>query len=75
MYIVYVLNNAKTNRYYIGQTNNLKRRLKEHNFKSSWQIVYIEGYLTRALAIRRERTLKNYGTTWTRLKQRLNFER
>jgi putative endonuclease len=28
---VYILKNLKNHRYYIGSTNNLKRRLEEHN--------------------------------------------
>ena len=31
MNIVYILQNCKNNRYYIGSTNNLVRRLSEHN--------------------------------------------
>ena len=30
-FYVYLLKSLKDNRYYIGQTNNLERRLKEHN--------------------------------------------
>lgn len=71
MYYVYILKDAQTSRLYIGQTNNLSRRLSEHQQKADYKIIYIEGYLTRSQAVRRERTLKNYGTTWTRLKQRI----
>jgi putative endonuclease len=28
---VYILESTKNNRYYIGSTNNIERRLKEHN--------------------------------------------
>jgi putative endonuclease len=31
MYYVYVLLSLKDNKFYIGYTNGLKRRLKEHN--------------------------------------------
>ena len=31
MYFVYILHSAKLSRYYIGQTNNIDRRLKYHN--------------------------------------------
>jgi putative endonuclease len=31
MYSVYVIYSAKLNRYYIGTTNNVERRLEEHN--------------------------------------------
>ena len=31
MYFVYLIESLKDGRYYIGQTNNLKERLKYHN--------------------------------------------
>ncbi|MFA6190067.1 MAG: GIY-YIG nuclease family protein [Candidatus Staskawiczbacteria bacterium] len=31
MYFLYILQSVKNNRYYIGSTNNLDRRLSEHN--------------------------------------------
>ena len=31
MYFVYILHSTKLSRYYIGQTNNIDRRLKYHN--------------------------------------------
>ena len=31
MYLVYVIYSAKLNRYYIGTTDNIERRLQEHN--------------------------------------------
>jgi len=31
MNYVYILKNSKNNRYYIGSTNNIERRLAEHN--------------------------------------------
>lgn len=31
MYFVYILQSIKNNKYYIGSTNNLERRLVEHN--------------------------------------------
>lgn len=35
MFYVYILKSQKVNKYYIGVTNNLKRRIKEHNTKQS----------------------------------------
>jgi len=68
MYFVYILKSFKTNRYYIGQTSNLKLRLREHNlglvkstqFGRPWKLRYWESYLTRAEAMKRERQLKSY---------------
>ncbi len=65
-YVVYVIKN-KQGKLYIGQTNNLARRLFEHNnslsrytssFSGSWKLVYQEQWLTRGRAIKRERELK-----------------
>jgi putative endonuclease len=67
MFFVYVLEN-KTGKYYIGQTNDILKRLQRHNshrvkytsFDSgSWKLVYKEEYATRSEAMRRETYLKN----------------
>lgn len=68
MYFVYILRTS-SNTLYIGQTNNLDRRLKEHSDKSgkgskyvrsfkSFELVYSESYTTRNEAMRREYQLK-----------------
>lgn len=68
MYYVYILRTS-ANTLYIGQTNNLEKRLKEHKNKtsqsakyiryfSSFILVYSEKYLTRTEAMRREAQLK-----------------
>ncbi len=55
--------------FYIGQTNNLQRRLLQHNglksggayytkFKRPVELVYFETYPTLTLAMRREHELK-----------------
>ncbi|WP_092824010.1 GIY-YIG nuclease family protein [Algoriphagus faecimaris] len=31
MYFVYILSSPKTNKYYVGSTDNLESRLKHHN--------------------------------------------
>jgi len=31
MYFVYILKSLKDNNFYIGRTNNIERRIKEHN--------------------------------------------
>jgi putative endonuclease len=74
-YIVYLLRTS-ANTLYIGQTNNLEKRLKEHQNKtsksakyiryfSSFELVYSEKYPTRKEAIQREWQLKN----WSRAKK------
>ena len=72
MHYVYVLINQDDQRLYIGQTADLRRRLVEHQKYRANQLVYYEAYLDPSVARKRERILKNHGTTWTRLKQRLD---
>lgn len=68
MYKVYVLYSEKFNKIYIGQTDNLERRLFEHNngllssYTKSykpWNILYTEEYSTRSEALKREKQLKS----------------
>lgn len=69
MYYVYVLKGPK--QFYIGSTNNLQRRFKEHNNgksfstknKGSWKLVYYEASNVEADARKREQYLK---TAWGR---------
>jgi putative endonuclease len=64
MFYVYILE-SRSHRY-IGRTNNLKRRVLEHNAgKNSstkayipWELIFYETYLNNEDAIRRERYLK-----------------
>ena len=65
---LYILQSQSTNRYYIGQTQDVERRLAYHNANYSkalknrgpWRLVYSEGYATRAEAMRRERQIKSW---------------
>jgi len=67
MFYVYVLRSLKNGRFYIGHTNDLKRRLEEHNSGESkytrltlpFDLIYSEKYNTRAEATRREQGLKS----------------
>lgn len=70
MHFVYILRTS-SNTLYIGQTNNLKRRLEEHknnktksakyiSYFSSFNLVYKEVYPTRLDAMRRELQLKKW---------------
>jgi len=67
-YFIYILRTS-SNTLYIGQTNNLERRLKEHRNKSSksakyiryfsgFNLAYSEKYSTRKEAMQREAQLK-----------------
>lgn len=78
LYIVYVLESLIDQSWYIGQTSNLKERIKRHNnkeeistkSKAPYKIIYLEGYLYRADAMRREKYLKS-GAGRNKLKDRL----
>ena len=70
MYYVYILRTS-LDTLYIGQTNNLGKRLKEHQGKStksakytqyfnSVKLVYSEKYQTRKEAMQREIQLKKW---------------
>jgi putative endonuclease len=68
MWYVYILKSEKTNRYYTGHTENLERRLKEHNNGKTRSlkaylplyIIYTEEFLTKQRAFSRERQIKKY---------------
>ena len=65
-YYVYVLQSLKDNKFYIGFTNDLERRLKEHeqgkNISTSKRLpvrlIYFEGHLSKEDAMRRESYFK-----------------
>ena len=67
MYFVYILQSVHDKRRYIGQTDNLERRLIEHNTGRSpytkgrgpWVLIYWEEFETRTEAIIREHFLKS----------------
>jgi putative endonuclease len=68
MITVYVLYSSSLNRLYIGQTEDLERRLAEHlqgvSFYTSrvrdWKLIHQEQYPTRSEAMIREKYLKTY---------------
>ncbi|PIX77221.1 MAG: endonuclease [bacterium (Candidatus Ratteibacteria) CG_4_10_14_3_um_filter_41_18] len=67
MYWLYILRSLKDGRVYIGSTNNLKRRLKEHErgkVKSTkgrrpFKLIHIEKFNTRSETTQRELFLKS----------------
>ena len=79
MYYVYVLKSQKWSKQYIGFTNNLEKRVKEHNEKNTkstrygipWKLVYYEAFLSREDAVKRELQLKKYGSAFGFLKRRI----
>ena len=67
MYKVYILHSQKTDRYYVGYTNDLERRISEHNRKKGkytdggipWELVYTEDYEIKTEAMEREKYIKS----------------
>jgi len=68
VFSVYILKSAVTDKYYIGQTSDIKKRLSYHNSGYSkstkagipWKIVYSENFDTRQQAMKREAEFKKY---------------
>ena len=67
MYIVYVLKSKNFPKSYVGITDNLERRLAQHNDSNSfytkryvpWFVIYKEEYENRVEARTREKYLKS----------------
>jgi putative endonuclease len=78
---VYIIQSLKTGKLYFGYTNDLKRRIKEHNKGLSFSIkpylpyrlVYYEAYANKIDAQNREKQLKKFGQGIYRLKNRLRY--
>ena len=66
-FYVYLLSSQKFNRFYLGQTQKLKERIKEHNsgkvrstkYYLPWKLIGYEVYGTRQEARKRENYLKS----------------
>ena len=67
MFFVYAIKSQKDGRIYVGFTNDLPKRLEEHNSgktKSTkgfrpWKLIYSEEIQTREMARKREKYLKS----------------
>ena len=66
-FFVYIVYNELGDKYYIGQTYCLEKRIAEHNaglskytskYKGGWKMVYFEKYDSRAEAMKREKFFK-----------------
>ena len=66
-FYTYILYSQSKDRFYIGQANNLEKRLIRHNNKEvrstkhgvPWTLVYHEIFPTRSEAMQRERYIKS----------------
>lgn len=79
MFYVYVLKSSKDNKLYVGHTNDLRRRVTEHNsgkttstkLRRPFVLIYYEACNILEDAIKRERSLKTgFGRRY--LKNRLS---
>jgi putative endonuclease len=69
LYYVYVLQSATDKNFYVGYTNNIKKRIEEHNRglvistkkRIPLKLVYLEASLSQNDALVREKYLK---TSW-----------
>jgi putative endonuclease len=71
MFTVYAIHNRLSDKIYIGQTEDLSRRILEHNdgifqtsytarFPGEWVLIFSQEFETRPEALRREKQLKSY---------------
>jgi putative endonuclease len=82
MHYVYILRIKRTGRYYIGQTQDIAKRLDKHSRgetksmknRGEFELLYTEELSSRAEAMRREKQIKNYkgGEAFRRLLAELN---
>ena len=80
MFYVYVLRSMKDKKLYLGYTNDLKRRMGEHNsglntstkFRRPLKLIYYEAYRAREDAEHREEMLKLFGRALGGLKRRIS---
>jgi len=68
MWTLYILQSRTTGRFYTGHTNDLPRRLAEHESgqtqstrnRGPWTLVHSEEFPTKEEAYARERQIKNW---------------
>lgn len=79
MFYVYVLKSSKDKNIYIGSTNDIGKRLREHNdgrvistkSRRPFVLLYYEAYGAEEDARRREHNLKPRKRAWAQLRSRL----
>ncbi len=79
MFYVYVLKSQKDTELYVGSTNDLKRRVSEHQngksfstqFRRPFELIYYEAYKNEKDAREREQGLKLRGNARRFLKERI----
>ena len=77
----YVLKSCKKDWFYIGVTNDLKKRIEQHHSGRNYttrkylpiELIYYEAYRSLDDARSREESLKQYGGALRALKKRINL--
>lgn len=64
MFFVYIIYSDTLNKFYVGQTADIDKRLCQHNSNQNlgandWKIRYSETFDTRSEAMKREKEIKN----------------
>ncbi|MFH1359610.1 MAG: GIY-YIG nuclease family protein [Candidatus Omnitrophota bacterium] len=80
MFHVYLLKSTRDSNLYIGFTNDLNRRVKEHNNgqvastekRGPFELIYCESYKSESNARNRERNLKLRSRAFAQLKRRIS---
>jgi len=80
MYYVYIIRSKKDGNLYFGSTNNLKRRLKEHDDglvfstkkRRPFNLIYYEAYKSEKDVRKRESNLKLRSRAFAQLKKRMS---
>jgi len=79
LFYVYILKSKKDNNFYMGSTNNLERRIEEHNkglvfstkSRIPFELVYYEAYKSDKDARMREKNLKIRSRAFAQLRRRI----
>ena len=79
MFFVYFLQSVKDKKLYIGYTNDLRNRIKEHNLgfvrstklRKPLKLIYYEAYVSKQDAKARENNLKLRAKALKQLKSRI----
>jgi len=82
MFYVYILYSISADRYYVGQTNDIDKRIIRHNsgyVRSTkaykpWKLMYSEAYPTRSEAMKIENEIKSWKSS-KRIKELIEASR
>ncbi len=82
MHFVYLLQSKVDNSLYIGKTENLEKRIIEHNSGKGYftnrhkpyELVYYEAYVVKELSEEREKQLKRFGSACYALIKRIGIK-